>query len=159
MNTTIKAGILIGLLCGAWTFVIGFTGWYKDPVMLNMFWMVIPIQIGVLLWGLKQTAAEGRTYGGQVGTAVLMSLIGGVILIFSSLLFTTVVFPNYFEELRVVGEDVLRAQGKSEAEIAAQMNAAASMQTPMMQAIMGCVGTVVTGLVASLIIAIFMRKK
>jgi hypothetical protein len=33
MNPILSTGLLIGLLCGAWTFVMGFTGWYKDPVL------------------------------------------------------------------------------------------------------------------------------
>ncbi len=29
MNPILSAGILIGVLCGLWTFLMGFTGWYK----------------------------------------------------------------------------------------------------------------------------------
>ena len=29
MNPILSAGILIGVLCGVWTFVMGFTGWSK----------------------------------------------------------------------------------------------------------------------------------
>ena len=52
-----KAGILLGVLVVIWMYIIGVTGWYKDPVLLNMFYIVILIQIAVLLWGLKRTAA------------------------------------------------------------------------------------------------------
>ncbi len=66
MPAILSAGLLIGVLCGAWTFVMGFTGWYKDPTMLNLFFVVILIEIGGLIWGLRKTALEGRTYGGQI---------------------------------------------------------------------------------------------
>ena len=158
MYTVIKGGILIGLLCAMWTFVMGFTGWYKDPVMLNAFYVVILIEIGVLIWGLKITAA-GKTYGGQVAAGTLMAVIGGLILIGASLLFTTVVFPGYFDELRTVHAEMLRNAGTSEAEIAAELERGAQMQTTMMQAVVGFVGTVLTGVVGSLIMAVFIRKK
>jgi len=158
MDTTVKGGILIGVLCGAWTFVMGFTGWYRDPDMLTAFYVVILIQIGVLVWALRQTATE-KTYGAQVGAGILMSVIGGVIIIGSSLLFTTVAFPRYFEELRVAQTQMLINSGNTEAEAAAQMEMAAQFQTPWYQAIFGFFGTLLTGAVASLVIAIFARKK
>jgi hypothetical protein len=140
-------------------FVIGFTGWYRDPVMLNMFYLVILFQLGILVWGLKQTAAQGRGYGGQVGAGMLISLIGGVIIIGASILFTAVVFPDYFQELQAIQADMLRQQGKSEMEINAMLTMTAPMQTPLMNALTGFAGTIVTGLVGSLIIAAFVRKK
>jgi hypothetical protein len=140
-------------------FVIGFTGWYKDAVLMNMFFLVILIEVGVLIWGLRQTAAQGRGYGGQLGAGMLIALIGGVIIIVFSLIFTTVAFPDYFNELRAVQTEMLRAEGKSEGEIAAMMAMTAPMQTPVMNALIGFGYTLFTGLIASLIIAAFIRKK
>lgn len=159
MNPIVKAGLLLGVLCGAWTFVIGFTGWYRDPVMLNMFYLVIVIEIGMLVWGLRQTAARGRGYGGQVGAGMLISLIGGVIIIGSSILFTSVVFPDYFQELQGIQAQMMKAQGKSDIEIASMLAATAPMQTPVMNALTGFAATIVTGLLSSLVIAAFVRRK
>lgn len=159
MKTTWIAGVLIGVLCGLWMLVMGYTGWYKDPVMLNMFWVVILIQIGCLVWGLQKTAGDGKQYWGQVGQGTLMSLIGAAIIFVVSLFFTTVLFPNYFEELRSIQEEMLRNAGKSQAEITATLNASASMQKPVMNALSGVIGTVVTGFVCSLIIGAFVRNK
>ena len=36
MTPTLTAGLLLGVLCGIWTFVMGFTGWYKDPVVRRL---------------------------------------------------------------------------------------------------------------------------
>jgi len=159
MKPTLSAGFLIGLLCGLWMLVMGFTGWYKDPALLNAFYLVALIQIGVLIWGLRQTAVDGKTYWQQVGTGTLMSVIGGVILFFVSLLFTTVIFPHYFEELRAIHAEILKSTGKSEAEIAAELEAGATMSTPFVSAISGFIGTVVTGFLASLVIAAFTRRR
>jgi hypothetical protein len=124
-----------------------------------MFYLVILIQIIALVWGLRITAAEGKAYGAQIGAGMLISVIGAAIIFVGSYLFTTVAFPQYFEELRTVGEQTLRARGKSEGDIRMMMELSAPMQTPIANAITGVIGTLGTGLVGSLIIAIFVRKK
>jgi hypothetical protein len=159
MKPVPKAGIVLGALVAVWTFIMGFTGWYKHPTLLNLFWVVILIQIGVLVWGLQLTAREGKSYWGQVGAGTLMSLVGGVIIFLGSMLFTSVVFPEYFRELRQMGEEVFRAQGMSATDIKTALDNQARMQTPFMQAISGFIGTVITGFVISLVAGAFLRKK
>lgn len=158
MNVPIRAGILLGVLCVAWTFVMGFTGWYKDPVMLNLFFLVIPLEIGIVIWALRKTAAVS-TWGGQVMNGLVLSLVASVIIFAGSLLFTTVAFPNYFTDLKVAHAEMLKASGLPETEIQAQVAAAAAMQTPFINAISGVIGTVVTGLVVAAIGGAFWRKK
>jgi hypothetical protein len=55
--------------------------------------------------------------------------------------------------------EMLRTEGKSEEEIKMVIDALAGSQTPVMGAIYGFVGTVMTGLIASLLIAIGYKKK
>jgi len=158
MNVPIRAGILLGVLCVLWTFVMGFTGWHKDPVMLNLFFLVVPLEIGFVIWALRKTAA-GSTWGGQVVNGLVLSVVAGVIIFAGSLLFTTVAFPNYFTDIQAVQTEMLKSAGMPEAEIQAQVAAAAAMQTPFINAITGVIGTVVTGLVVAAIAGAFWRKK
>jgi hypothetical protein len=157
MHPILSAGLLIGVLCGVWTFVMGFTGWYKDPVMLWAFFLVIVI-VG-LIWGLRQTAAEGRTYGGQIVAGTLMAVIAGVVIIGSSLLFTMVAFPDYFAELEAAQRQMLQAQGQTPEQIEAAIEAGKTSATPMANAMSGFLGTLVTGILASAVIALFLRGK
>lgn len=159
MNPVLGAGVLIGVLCGLWTLVMGYTGWYKDPRMVNVFFLVIVIEVAGLVWGLRRTAAEGRTYGGQIVAGTMMSVIAGVIIIAFSLVFTTILFPSYFTDLQEAYRAILQQQGKSEAEIVQELNKASAGSTPMGQAIQGFMGTLITGIVASAIIGLFFRKK
>jgi hypothetical protein len=158
MSIPIRAGVLLGALCVLWTFVMGITGWYKDPVMLNLFFLVIPLEIGIVIWALRRTA-PGATWGGQTVNGLVLSLVASVIIFAGSLLFTTVAFPNYFTELQSAQAELLKTQGLSEAAIRSQVAAAAAMQTPFMNAMLGVIGTVVTGVVVSAIAGMFLRKK
>jgi len=159
MNTIVKAGLALGILVEIWTYLMGFTGWYKDPKLMSLFWVVIAIEIAVLMWALKRTAAEGRGYGGQVGAGTLVALIGGVFTVVGSLIFTTLVFPHYFQDLAAIQEQMLRTSGRSEAEIQQVMAMTAKTSTPAMQAFFGFCGTLVTGIVVSAIIGAFFRAK
>jgi hypothetical protein len=159
MSTPVRAGILLGVLVVIWTLVMGYTGWYKNPALLNAFWLVIPIQFGVMIWALKKTAVEGRGYGGQIVGGLVLSLVASVLIFAGSYLFTTVLFPNYFSEINAMGERVLAEQGKSPEEIQRTMAQGAAMSTPLMNAIMGVVGTVGTGFVFSLLLGLFLRHK
>lgn len=160
MNPILSAGLVIGLLCGAWTFVMGFTGWYKDPALADKLFIgvVIVIEVAGLIWGLRKTAALGRSYGGQILAGTMMAIVAGVIIIAASLLFTTVVFPSYFSDIEQAYRAALQSQGKTEAEIAAAIQASAASATPMAQAMNGFIGTLVTGILASAIIAFFVRR-
>jgi len=119
---------------------------------------VVLIEIGVLVWGLRQTAATAA-YLGQVGNGTLIAVIGAAIIFCGSLLFTIVLYPHYFEELRAIQTEMLRSAGKTEAEVGAALEMGAILQTPLVNALMGVIGTVVTGFLASLVIAAFNRKK
>jgi hypothetical protein len=159
MNPILGAGLLIGVLCGIWTFVMGITGWYKDPVLMRVFFVVIAIEIGGLIWGLRRTAAEGRGYWSQIVAGTMMAIVAGVIIIGSSLLFTTVFFPDYFTELEQANRTILEQQGKSPAEIEQTLRDLRSDDTPMGQAMQGFLGTLLTGILASALIAIGVRAR
>ena len=159
MSHAIRAGLILGALVAAWTLVMGVTGWYKDPSHTAAFLLVIVIEVAGLIWGLRQTAAQGRTYSGQVVAGTLMSIVAGVIIIGASLLFTTVAFPEYFEEIAAVNRQVLQQQGKSPSEIEAEVAAWAKAQTPLRQAMNGFLGTFVTGVVVSAVVGIWIRAR
>jgi uncharacterized membrane protein YeaQ/YmgE (transglycosylase-associated protein family) len=158
MSVPIRAGILLGVLCVFWTFVTGFTGWYKDPVMMNLFFLVIPLEIGIVIWALRKTAPT-TGWGGQVVNGLVLSLVASVIIFAGSMVFTTVVFPNYFSDLQAMQTAMLKSSGMAEAQIQSTVALTAAMQTPFMNAISGVIGTVVTGVLVSAIAGAFFRKK
>jgi len=159
MNTILSTGIVIGVLCSLWTLVMGYSGLYKDPSLANLFFLVIPIEVGCLVWGLRSTARQGRTYGGQILAGTMMAIVGGVIIIGTSLLFTTVLFPHYAQDLEQMYRATLARQGKSDSEIAAAIQGNAASWTPMAQAMSGFIGTLITGILSSAVIAAFVRRK
>jgi hypothetical protein len=158
-SAIVPTGILIGVMCSLWMFTMGFTGWYKNPSHAGAFFLVVLIEVAGLIWGLRQTAAQGRTYSGQVVAGTLMSIVAGAIIVGASLVFTTVAFPEFFDETRSAYRWALEQQGKAESEIASEMAAWSATQTPLWGAVNGFFGTFVTGVVVSAVVAVWVRAK
>jgi uncharacterized protein DUF4199 len=159
VNPVLSAGLLIGVGCAIWTFVMGATGWYKDPAMMRMFYLVILFEVVGLVWGLRQTAHEGRGYGSQIIAGTMIAIVAGVVIICSSLLFTTVVYTDYFSELEAMNRHALAQQGMSPSEIDRTMRENAGFYTPMNSALQGFTWTLITGILASAVIAIWVRSR
>ena len=159
MGTLVKYGLLLAAGVIAWMFVMGFTGWYKNPVLVNLFFLVIPFQVLLIVWALHETARQGATYGAQIMAGLTISSIAGILIFGASLLFTTVAFPSYFTEIREMQEHAMRDAGIDEARIADVMAGAERAFTPMRQAIQGFIGTVITGLVAAAIAGTWIRHR
>jgi len=70
-----------------------------------------------------------------------------------------VAYPDYFSELNAAQRQMMQQAGKTDAEITAAIQGAAAMQTPLANALAGFFGTFVTGVVASAIMAIWIRAK
>ena len=158
MPPTLRAGLILGLSVAIWTFILGCTGWYGNPRLWVRAWLVVPLQIGILLWSLRSLAPTNG-YGRQVWNGVSISLLGSMIVYAASILFTTVVFPHYFQDLEALGRQIMARQGMSPAQIEAAVRAQAPMQTPRVSAMAAAIGTVVTGFFTSVIAAMWLRKK
>lgn len=160
MNSIVKAGVVLGVLVSVWMFVHGFAGWYKD-VGTSYFFPIgaTLILIGVVVWGLMQTAKQGRGYGGQLGAGLLICLIGGVIIVVMSFVWSTMVFKDVFEVTAQVQAETWANAGMSEQDIQNLLTQTEMTRTPVFQALMGFVMTMLTGLIVSLIAAAFIRDK
>jgi hypothetical protein len=159
VSVVLKCGLALGLAVGVLILVTGFTGMYKNPSLGWVFPVVATVvELGVVIWALRQTAALKR-YGGQLGTGVKVALVGGAVIIVFSLLFTMVLFPDYKEHALANAADGWRDAGLTEEQIRQQMPVAEAMVSPLPNALIGFVMTVLTGLVCSLIVAAFVRKK
>jgi hypothetical protein len=160
MSSIVKAGLFLGITVIIWTFIMGFTGWFRDPALALLFPLVATIlTIIAIVWGLRGTAATGHRYGGQILAGLLIGLVASVFIFAGSLLFTTVVFPDYFTQIQEMGRQAYDAQGWNEVEIQQALETNAAWQTPFWQAFFGVIGTMVTSLVVSLITAAFVRAK
>ena len=158
MNNSIGAGLVLGVLVVIWTAVVIAAGWHLDARTMWLFFMVIPIQILVMVLALRMHA-HTASYGRQVWNGFALSLMAAVVVFAGSYVLTTMVFPEYFPQIRAAAENMLQQLGRQPAEIAEEMQRNRSLYDPLANAMSGAVGTVLTGLVLSLILAAFMHRR
>ncbi len=158
MHNLVRAGLVLGILVEIWTAVVIGAGWHVDPRMMMMFFLVIPLQAVIVVMALRKEAPTS-SYGKQVMNGVALSAVAATIIFVGSWLLTTVVFPNYFSEIRGAGEAMLARIGRTPEQIVEEMRKNASMYDPVQNAMTGAIATVVTGLVVAAIAGLFLRKK
>jgi hypothetical protein len=155
----LKAGIVFGVAVVVWQLIIGFTGLYTKPGMDLVFILVATlITAGVLFWGLKQIAAEGRGYWGLVGSGMVIALIACVLIILGSFLFTTL-FPDYADVALTRAAEQAQASGATPEQQEMQMKVAEALTSPVAHAVTGVIGALLTSFVVSLIVAAIVRQK
>ena len=88
-----------------------------------------------------------------------MAAVAAPIIFVGSMIFTTVIFPNYFTDIREVSRQMLQQQGLAPDAIQQQLDAADAVGTPLVNAATGAIATIVTGAIASAVIAVFARKR
>ncbi len=154
----VRTGLVLGILVVLWTFVMGFTGWYRHPSLLFLMWLAIPLQIGILVLMLRRGAAT-LGYLRQLQNGVGASVIASAIIFVGSLLFTLVVFPSYFAEMEALGRLRMTQQGFTAEQIEAVMKAGGPMQTTLGRAFAWALGTWITGLFTSVVAAVWYHKR
>lgn len=157
MRNNVFAGIVLGVLVEIWTAIVIAARWHTDPGRMWLFFMVVPIQVLVLILALRTHAATA-SYGRQVWNGLALSLVAAVVVFLGSWLLTTVVFPEYFPQIRAAAELMLLQMGRTPFDIAEEMQKNRSMYDPVANAMSGAIGTTLTGLVVSAIVAIFVRR-
>lgn len=155
--TTLRTGLILGILLVLWTFIMGFTGWYRHPSLFFLMWLAIPLQVGALLVMLKLTAPTAG-YLRQVQNGVGASIVASAIVFLGSLLFTLAVFPAYFAEMEALGRLKMAQQGLGAEQIEAMVRAGAPMQTSLRRAFVWAFETSLTGLFTSIVGALWLRK-
>jgi hypothetical protein len=160
MNVIIRGGVLLGVLVTIFTWIYTFSGMHRNIGAAMTFPLVATlIEVVVLVWALKKTAAQGRHYLGQVSAGTMLAFVGGCLIFATSWMLTAQLYPDYFAEVNAAGAEYYRAQGMDDAAVQAELAKSASMQTSGMQAVMGFVATVITGLIVSAVAAIWIRHK
>ena len=159
MRPIINAGIVLGIAVGIWMFVNGAAGLYRSAGTAWIFALVATlIEIVVIVWGLRKTAELGRRYGGQVLAGLMMAVVGAVLVLVFSLIWGAV-FTDAGEVAAAIQADTWADQGMSEDQIEDMLAATEFTRTTIFSSLMGSIMTIVTGLVVSLIAAIFIRQK
>ena len=160
MMSVVKASVALAVVVMVVSVLMYVTGLHENPLIggLGSLLLVIAANVGVVIWALKQTAAESG-YLRQVGNGALIGLIGGVLVFLGSMVLLTVI-PSYLEDVKTMQISSLEQWASSLPEdVMDQKVAKIEAVTPVSSSMQGLIGTFFTSLIVGAIVAIFQRKK
>jgi hypothetical protein len=159
VNSVINASLILAGVVAVLTVTVIVTGLHEQPAVgipLFIFGAIF-LNIVVVFWGLKQTAAEDP-YGKQLTNAALIGLIGGVLIFVVSIVMTGVLFPDFLDESKAAQAGLLESTLPAGPTLDEALARNAS-RSPLSEAFGGLVGTLGTSILAGAIIGIFLRRK
>ncbi len=158
MRSVVKASVALVVMVMVVSVLMYVTGLHENPLIggLGSLVLVIGANVAVVVWALKQTAAENR-YLRQLGNGALIGLMGGVLVFLGSMVLLTAI-PNYLDDVKTMQISTLEQWSPPE-DVMEQQIAKIEAVTPVSSSMQGMIGTFVTSLIIGAIVAIFKRKK
>lgn len=155
------SGAILGLISIVFTVIAYVTGLiYQTSNWLNWVSMVVVI-VGLYYFTVKYRNAvcEGYiSYGNAMLYGWVTYIFVGIISVFFMVILQTIIEPNFMEKVMEIQREEFYAQGMNDAQVDAVFEMSKKFRSPAMTAIFGFIGSVVLGLVISLITAIFAKK-
>ncbi|OYU94884.1 MAG: hypothetical protein CFE21_14485 [Bacteroidetes bacterium B1(2017)] len=157
-----KFGLIYSLLLIALNLIMYITG-MQNQMKSVTFFITMSMILGSVYFGIisrrNNTLGGFITYGQSVGTGMLISLVGGLIMAVYSYLFVTIIDPEMITNGLLETKRQMIEQNKSEEEIEMAMKWGKKLSTPLMVIVFSILLNLFYGLVASLIIAIFTKRE
>ena len=123
----------------------------------------IPIQLGLLYFLLKSyrdNFMHGQiTYGQSVGAGMVMFVYVAIIMVIYTYVLWAVIDPGLAKKSLAVTEEAMVKKGTPQAAIDAGMAFTAKIMKPGIMAFFSIFGSLIGGLIFSLLVSIFIKKE
>ncbi|GAA4272143.1 DUF4199 domain-containing protein [Aquimarina gracilis] len=159
----INYGLILGLVSVLFGAIIYATGMYKDPHW-SIAILSFLITIGVLVYGIKAFKTSNNGFlnlSDALKVGIGIALISGLVSSVWNLTLTTVIEPDYTQQVMQVQKDkYLESSPDLTQEQIDQMFAIPEkMQSPPIAFALGIIGSLFIGFIISLIAGLIMQKK
>ena len=155
MITSIKYGLVLGIIVAALGFVLGMLGLHTNEMAPISFVIVVIIINALIVVLAVRRLASTSNWVQQVRNGLVLGLVAAAIVFLGSWLMTAIVFPNYYVELAEAARARAVAEGMTAEEVVAAVELVTG--TPVGSAFQGALGTVITSVVVAAIAGIFNR--
>jgi len=161
LKHSMNYGLIMGVSLVILSLIIYLMGILKPPFWVSIInWIIV---IAIIYIGSKKYRDEvlggAIGYGNAVGYGVLVSAFSAVITSFFTVLLVTVIDPEYVNKLLVIVEEEMVNKGLPDEQISAGLEMSKKFMSPIFMFFSGLLGSVLTGLVISLITSIFVKKE
>jgi hypothetical protein len=166
MNTTFFYALVLSVSNIVLSLVFFFIGYQTDKMAQGR-WIVSLVPLAVMIvvtWlGLKAVREEAKdkslSYGKGVGTGVLISLYAGLIGAIYAFVHFTFINPNFADYAIDMARQQWVAAGMGDSQMEAAEKFTRFLYKPAVMAIMSAIFSPFFGLIISLILSIFLKRK
>lgn len=142
-----------------YTTAVNLTGQFSNQA-LSWLSVVISVTITILAMREYRTLNGGfMSFGEGVGLGALVSVIGGLISITYNQIYTSFIDTTIRQQMLDNAREQLESRGMTDEQIDQAMEFTEKLQSPGLQFLVGIFVAVLFGVIISLIVAAFMRRK
>lgn len=161
VKVAMSFGAMYGLANAAVALIFYFIGTdiqSKAPQLLGYTALILSIILGIKSY--RDTELGGFiSFGKSVGTGLLISIFGGMIIGAFTVLLFTYIAPEMMQLIINATEEKLAQQSMSEDQMQIALGYTRKMMTPIPLFIFSIIGSAIAGLIFSLLISVFMKKE
>jgi hypothetical protein len=166
MNTTFFYALVLSVTNIVLTLVFFFLGFQTDKIAQGR-WITGLLPLGVMIvvtWlGIKAVREEAKdkslSYGKGVGTGTLIALYAGLIGGVYAFIHFTYINPNFTDYLIDASRSQWAANGMGDSQMEMAEKGTRFMTKPIFQSVIGIFMSPLVGVVISLILSIFLKRK
>jgi hypothetical protein len=157
-RVALKWGVITGLALIVYSTLLYTLGQMANGMLTVVIYVIIAV--GLVLGMREYRTLNGGylNFGEGVGLGALLSAVAGLLSSAYTVLYSTVIDPGVQERMMDQMRDQLETQGMSDDQIEKAVEIAQMFQSPGLQFIIGIFGTILIGVVFSLIIAAILRQ-
>ena len=159
-KANLNNGLILAMVGIAYSLVMYFLDLYLNKTQGYIFLLVLIVILFFLVKSYRDNYLHGFiTYGQAVGSGVVIFLYYSIISgIFTYILYA-VIDPELTAKQLALAEELMVSKGYTQEIIDAGMNIQKKIMTPAIMTVFGIFASMLTGVIMSLLVAIFVRKE
>jgi hypothetical protein len=153
-------GVILGLIGVVYTLVMYFLDFTFNKVQGYVFFLILILALYYLIKSYRDSIMHGYiTYGQAVGAGVVIFLYYSVIMAVFMYLLYAVIDTGLVAKQLAFAQDIMEKKGIPEEAMDAAMKIQKKFIKPEIIAVTGILGNMLTGVIMSLLAAIFIKKE
>ncbi|MBA9079324.1 MULTISPECIES: DUF4199 domain-containing protein [Rufibacter] len=154
----VRYGLITGFISVIFSLVLYVTEMHQNKWMSVLSILILVAGIVMAHSYFKKENMGFMSYGQGLGIGVILSAVAGVLGSIFTFVYVKFIDTGFLEKARNAQIEEMEKNGMSDDQIEQAMNMAEKFSGPGMMLVMGIVGSVVIGLIISLIVAAIMKK-
>jgi Protein of unknown function (DUF4199) len=154
----LKWGLVTSVLIIIYTVVLYMTGYFKNPSLSWISFLILLIGIFLALREFKSMNNNYMSFSEGLGVGTLMSAVAGLIGSIFSYVYTNFIDTTIMQQMSDLQREQMEARGMSSEQVEQAMEMATKFTSPGIIFLFGIIGYVFFGFILSLIVSAILKN-